>query len=74
MSRVFEQLNLSSWFPAAVLVGNGAVLLQVQANRSAALGAAVEALTDKPLGVLIVVLFALVIATLMTQAFEFEVI
>lgn len=74
LGRLFGQLSLTSWFPAAVLVGNGAVLLQMHADQSAALGPAVEALTDKPLGILIVVVFALVIATVVTQAFEFETI
>ena len=72
--KVFEQLSLTSWFPAAVLVGNGAVLIQMHADRELSVAAAIQALTDKPLGILIVLLFALVIATVVTQAFEFEVI
>lgn len=74
LGRVFEQLSLTSWFPAAVLVGNGAVLLQMHANRSLSLGSAIVELTAQPLGILVVLLFALVIATVITQAFEYEVI
>lgn len=72
--KVFEQLSLSSWFPAAVLVGNAAVLIQMHTDRDPSVGAAVQALTAKPLGILIVVLFALVIATVVTQAFEYATI
>lgn len=74
LGRVFEQLSLTSWFPAAVLVGNGAVLVQMRANRSLSLGSAIVELTAQPLGILVVLLFALIIATVVTQAFEYEMI
>ena len=75
VSRVLEQLSLSSWLPAAMFVGSGAVLLQLRSDHSLNLGRALGQLTaTKPIGTLIVVLFALVTATMVMQAFEFEVI
>jgi hypothetical protein len=57
-----------------MLVGNSAVLLQMNADHSDNLGTALQHLTAKPLGSVIVVLFALVLATMLIQAFEFEAI
>jgi hypothetical protein len=74
LGRVFEQLSLSSWFPAAMLIGNGAVLLQLHADENLGLAAAIKRLTEKPLGVIIVLLFALILATIVIQAFEYEMI
>lgn len=73
LARVFEQLSLSSWLPAAMLVGNLAVLLEMHSRRSTDVLAAVKALSS-PIGVVIAMLFALVLATIVTQAFEFEAI
>ena len=74
VSRVLDQLSLSSWLPASMLVGSGAVLLRVRAQERVDVGAAVTELTAQPLGILVVLLFALVIAAMVTQAFAFEVI
>jgi hypothetical protein len=74
LGRVLDQLSLSAWLPAAMLVGSLAVLLQLHADPSRNLAKAITSLTEKPLGLLIVLLFALVLATMITQAFEFDVI
>lgn len=74
VGRVLDQLSLSAWLPAAMLVGSVAVLLQLHAEPSRNLAEAITDLTGKPLGLLIVLLFALVLATMVTQAFEFDVI
>lgn len=74
ITKVLDQLNLSSWLPAALLVGCGALLLQLHSQRNLNIGSAVIALTAKPLGILIVVLFALVLTAMVSQAFSFEVI
>jgi hypothetical protein len=74
VGRVFDQLSLSAWLPAAMLVGGSALVLQLHANRDLDLAAAIGDLSGKPLGVLIILLFSLVLATTITQAFEYEVI
>ena len=73
LARIFEQLSLSSWLPAAMLVGNLAVLLQMRSQQSTGVIAAVKGLSE-PLGVVVALLFALVLATIVLQAFEFELI
>lgn len=74
ITRVLDQLSLSAWLPAAMLVGSLALLLQLHAQKNRNVGKAIDNLTDKPLGILILLLFAMILATLVTQAFEFEVI
>jgi hypothetical protein len=74
LGKVLEQLNLSAWLPAAMLVGNAAILFELHAARNLDAAAAIRALTAKPLGILVVLLFALVLTTIVTQAFEFEAI
>lgn len=74
LGKVFDQLSLSSWMPAAMLVGNAAVLIQVNSQSRLDLGAAIIALTDKPFGIIVVLLFSVVLAAILTQAFQFEAI
>lgn len=74
LGKVLDQLSLSSWLPSVMLVGNLAILLQLMSANNLDIGAAVIALTRKPLGILVVLLFALVLGAIVTQAFEFEVI
>ncbi|WP_326943352.1 hypothetical protein OG439_25410 [Amycolatopsis sp. NBC_01307] len=74
IGKVLDQLSLSAWMPAAMLVGCGAVLVQLRSQRNFDLGAAVVGLTAKPLGILVVLLFALVLAALVSQAFSFSAI
>ena len=69
-----QQLSVSAWVPAAMLVGNVAVLLQLHSDKSYDVSRAVKELSGKPLGTLIILAFALVLATVVTQAFEFELI
>lgn len=71
---MLDQLSLSAWLPAAMLVGSSAVLLQLHARPDRNLALATNHLIAKPLGVIVLLLFALVLATMVTQAFEFEVI
>jgi hypothetical protein len=72
--RVLEQLSLASWLPAAMLVGNLAVLIQLHAQDSTQVGDALTTLTKSALGAVITLAFALVLAAIVTQAFEFELI
>jgi hypothetical protein len=57
-----------------MLVGNVALLLQLRADNSYNIAHAVKELASKPLGTVIILTFALILATAVTQAFEFEVI
>ena len=74
LGGVLSQLSFSSWLPATMLVGEGALLLQVRHQHNADIGLAVEQLSHMKWGALVVLLFALVLGTMVTQAFEFEVI
>lgn len=74
ITRILDQLSLSSWLPAIMLVCNCAILMQLHAQHNLNLGPAVIALTRKPLGILIVLLLAIIVVSIVTQAFEFEVI
>lgn len=74
LRNILDQLSISAWLPAAMLVGNAAVLLQLHSNRSLNIADAVKDLTGKPLGTLIVLAFSLLLTTIVTQAFEFEAI
>lgn len=73
IARVLEQLSPNSWLPAAFLIGNAAVLLVLEPKGwDLGLGAAINRLVGMDWGAIIVLLFALVIATIAVQAFEFE--
>jgi hypothetical protein len=67
MGKVLDQLGLTAWLPAAMLVGSGAPLIQLRWQGDFDLGGAVIARTAKPLGILVVLLFALVLATLVSR-------
>jgi len=71
LGKVLDQLSLSAWLPAVMLVGCGAVLTQFRTQGSFDIGKAVIELTNKPIGIIIVLLFAVVMATLISQAFSF---
>lgn len=74
IGKVLDQLSLSAWLPAAMMVGTGSLLIVVHGQRRLDVGAAVVALTNRPLGIVVVTLFALVLATMITQAFGYEAI
>lgn len=74
LGKVLQQLSVSAWVPAAMIVANVAVLLQLRADGSYNIARAVKELAGKPLGTIIILAFALILATVVTQAFEFEVI
>ena len=57
-----------------MLVGNVAVLLQLHSNHKFDIARALKDLAGKPLGTLIILAFSLLLATIITQAFEFEII
>jgi hypothetical protein len=74
ISKIFGQLSLSAWLPAAMLVGPSAVLIEISREKHLNLATALLRLTKQPLGILVVLLFTLILATMITQAFEFETI
>ncbi|OIQ84597.1 hypothetical protein GALL_335820 [mine drainage metagenome] len=74
IGKVLDQLSLTSWMPAAMLVGIGAILVQFYAQATPSLVGAVANLTTNAVGVAVVLLFAVVLGAVVTQAFSFETI
>lgn len=72
MAKVLDQLSVSAWLPGAMLVGNLAVLIQLHRQHDLNVAEAIVALTKSAWGILIVILFAVVLATMVAQAFAFE--
>lgn len=75
---MLDQLSLTAWVPAALLVANIYLVAGMYMVRETGahptmdnLGKAVLALNEKPVGVIISVAAGLVLATLVTQSFEF---
>ena len=74
VSKVLDQLSLTAWLLATIVVGVGALLLQLHAQHGADIALAIQQLTSKPLGTMIVIVFAIVMTAVITQAFSFEAI
>ncbi|WP_141277309.1 hypothetical protein [Pseudonocardia hydrocarbonoxydans] len=74
LRKILDQLSLSAWLPATMLVGCAALLLQLAALASVDIGAAILALAEKPFGIIVILLFALILTAIIVQAFSFEVI
>lgn len=74
IARVLDQLMLSAWLPASLLTASLAILLQFRSTKSVNVLNAVRSLTADPLRVLVLVIPALILATVVTQAFSFEAI
>jgi hypothetical protein len=72
VTRILDQLSLSSWLPAITLICNLALILQLRSQRNFDVGRAIASLTAKPLGTLIVLLLSILLASIITQAFAFE--
>lgn len=74
ISRVLDQLSLTSWLPAAMLVGTGALLVEMAAQPRPSVVEAVRSLTTNAIGVTVLLVFGVVLAAVVTQAFSFETI
>ena len=74
LGKILDQLSLSAWPPAIFLVGVTALLLAIHDRDSFEPGRAVSDLVASTLGVVIVLAVATVLAVVIVQAFEFEVI
>ncbi|MCL3862086.1 hypothetical protein [Actinotalea sp. K2] len=70
LARILDQLSLSSWLPAALVASVGAVILELRSQTEIDVAQAVMDLTAKPLGVLVVAVFAVLALTMLLQAFE----
>jgi hypothetical protein len=74
-SRVLEQLGVTSWLPAAMLIGVGALLVELHHLKTFDISGAVGELANpKSWGIVIVLVFALILTTMITQAFSFGII
>jgi hypothetical protein len=74
IAKIFDQLSVTAWLPATMLVGNSAILIRLHHQGNLDLAEAIRALTESPFGLLIVLFIAVVLATMVSQAFSFEVI
>jgi hypothetical protein len=74
ISKVLDQLSLTAWLPSAMLVGITALLLQLHKQGNLDIAGAIQDLVKKPLGITIVLLFALIVTAMIVQAFSFEAI
>lgn len=74
IAKVLDQLSVTAWLPATMLVGNAAVLLALHNRGDLRLTDAIGRVTASPLGLLIASFIAIVLATMVSQAFAFETI
>jgi hypothetical protein len=83
VARVLDQLSLSAWLPSAALVLTAATVLQLGATldadpsptgAGAAVGQALGSIAAVSLGGAVVLVVAIVVLTILTQAFAFEAI
>lgn len=75
LARVLEQLSVSAWLPAAMLIGVSAILVQLKLNGDLDIARAVGDLANpQSWGIIIILLFGLVLTTMVTQAFSFGII
>jgi hypothetical protein len=72
LGKVLDQLSITAWMPATMLVGNVAVLTQLHNQKNLDISSALVSLTDRPLGVIIVILFSVLLAAIVTQAFQYD--
>src|SRR5919202_6751268 len=71
-ARILDQLSVSAWLPAAALVFSLLLLANVHATKN--VSAAVDKITSINAATLALLVAAVVITTMLTQAFEFEAI
>jgi hypothetical protein len=73
LARVLDQLAVTAWLPAVMLVGVLALLVELFERPDLGLDipAALERLANAPWGTIIVLVFAVILTTMITQAFSF---
>jgi hypothetical protein len=73
LAKVLDQLSLSAWLPALVLVASMTLMTRLHSLGTLDLVRAVNDITrTKPIGLLVTLLLGIVVAALLTQAFAFE--
>ena len=73
LARILDQLSLSSWLPSIALVA-AALLYGNLAVNDAILGRTIKSMAGLRAGQIFLLLLAVVVTTVVTQAFEFEAI
>jgi hypothetical protein len=74
VARVLDQLSLSAWLPGAFLIFSAASVIWFRANGAVSFGGIGPFVKQNWVPVLVLALPALIITTLLTQAFSFDVI
>jgi len=70
LAKVLEQLSVTSWLPSAMLIANVTILLTFQSLGGVDVAAAATRLGQQPVALFVSGIFMLVLATMITQAFE----
>ena len=73
VAKVLDQLAITAWLPAALLIGVMALFVELSRHPSDGLDIAdaVQSLATLPWGTIIILIFGLVLTTMVTQAFAF---
>lgn len=71
VAKVLDQLSLSAWFPAFLVSSTLTILIQFRAQESVSLSGALDAITEDWKQFLLLALPALVVMTVLTQAFSY---
>ncbi len=75
LAKVLDQLSLTSWLPSVILVVSLSLLIQFHNQHNFALAPTLKRVSEaRPVGLLVIVLFAIVVSAVLTQAFAFELI
>lgn len=75
LAKVLDQLSLTSWLPAVVLVSGFTLMIKFHQQKNLSITEALQDVSSgKPVGLLVVLLFAVIVAATLTQAFAFELI
>lgn len=71
IKRILEQLSITAWLPAAMLIGAGTLLVRLHINRNLDIPQAFNDIANFPWGTIIIMIFGLVLTTMLTQACSF---
>lgn len=74
VTRILRQLSSSSWLPSTMLVGNLILILQLHSQHNFSFNEAITQLAKSSLGLAVVILIAVTVVSVMTQAFQFRIV
>jgi len=74
VTRILRQLTASSWLPSTMLVGNLILILQLHSQHNFSFSEAITQLAKSPLGLAVVIIIAVTVVSVMTQAFQFRIV